>query len=125
MLTPPTSGQSESTLEYRQLRLYYDMAFREWIAQARRRQDSIATPDPDADHALETSAAAVRDYRDRIVDFLLTNPHTSELTELQVREAAYFRWLNAGRPVETALPDWLAAQRQLASPRRLRCRVPA
>lgn len=114
-MTPPASDKSERALAYRQLRRYYDMAFREWIAQTQRVQDAAA-PDPEAGRAVESSAATVRNYRDRIVDLLLTNSGTEGLTESHVREAAYFRWLNAGCPMESALPDWLAAQGQLATP---------
>jgi hypothetical protein len=100
------------------LRLYYDRAFQEWIAQTRLRQDSPAARAGDAHHVAEGSAAAVRDHRDRIVEFLLARPEPVHPGESQVREAAYFLWLNAGCPAETALPDWLAAQRQLEMSRR-------
>jgi len=37
-------------------------------------------------------------------------------TESHVREAAYFIWLNAGRPGQTAMSDWISAGRQFALP---------
>lgn len=113
MATRSNTEKSENTVRYRQLRLCYDTAFREWIAQTRIRQDSIATRGADEDRAAERTAAAVRDHRDRIVEFLLARPKPGQPAESQLREAAYFLWLNAGCPAETAVPDWLAAQRQL------------
>jgi hypothetical protein len=35
------------------------------------------------------------------------------ITEAQIQEAAFFRWLNDGSPEGTALENWLAAEREL------------
>jgi hypothetical protein len=104
---------SERTLRYNGLRGAYDSAFREWIVRTRR-NDSLGTKDLQDDIAMGTSATVVRDLRDTVVDFLLKTPHTFRSAESQVREAAYFIWVNAGRPNETAMSDWIAASRELA-----------
>jgi len=39
----------------------------------------------------------------------------SENLEQQIRERAYFLWLDAGRPAESSDVFWLAAQREIVS----------
>ena len=105
--------RSERTLRYNGLRQAYDSAFREWILQTRR-NDSQETKDLEDDGAMKSSPRVVRDRRDAMVEFLLSTPQSFRPAESQVREAAYFIWVNAGRPKETAMSDWITASRKLA-----------
>jgi len=114
MATVPNRDQYERTRRYKDLRRGYDSAFREWIVHTRRKNSPTAK-DREGDGARESPATAVRHHRDTIVDFLLsTTPHSFHPAESRVREAAYFFWINAGRPVETVMSDWISASRQLA-----------
>ena len=106
---------SERSVKYDGLRRSYDVAFREWVVQ-RNRLALFATSDQDYGRILESSSSALRDRRDTLVDFLMSNSPSPLTMESCVREAAYFIWLNAGRPAETAISDWTAAGRQLALP---------
>lgn len=115
MPTLPTSDKSESALRYSRLRSRYDAAFREWIAQTHRPEESIAVPDHEPRRAIESATSTFRYHRDKLAAFLLQSRHAIPPAESQVREAAYFLWLNAGCPVETAMSDWIAAQRLLST----------
>jgi hypothetical protein len=114
MLICSSSAETEGTEQYKRLRQRYDVAFRELIVQTRRRQESMAVDDPD--DAVESSARAVRDHRDKIVEFLLRSQDGAEPAPSRVQEAAYFLWLNAGCPVGTSVSDWFAALRQISIP---------
>jgi len=114
MATVPQREESEDTLQYDGLRRAYDAAFREWAAQTNR-QGSFAALDEGCDRALKSSSKALRDLRAALVAFLMSSPQPLT-TESHVREAAYFIWLNAGRPGQTAMSDWISAGRQFALP---------
>jgi len=115
MVTLPKHEEAERTVQYDVLRRAYDGAFREWVAQTNR-QGSFTALDRDCGRALESSSTALQDLRGALVDFLMRRPRPLTTTESEVREAAYFIWLNAGRPAETAISDWIAAGQQMALP---------
>lgn len=115
MVSVPNKRESETTEQYKGLRQRYDAAFRELIVQTHRRQESVAVDDSDRDKEVESSAKAVRNYRDRIVEFLLRHEGGAEPVQSQVQEAAYFLWLNAGCPVGTSMSDWFTAHQQMST----------
>jgi hypothetical protein len=114
MVLVPKKHESEATEQYKGLRQCYDAAFRELIVQTHRRHESMAVTDADGDGNVESSARAVRNHRDRIVEFLLRSEDGAQPAQSRVQEAAYFVWLNAGCPVGTSMSDWLAAHRQIS-----------
>ena len=116
MVSVPNKRESEATGPYKGLRQRYDAAFRELIVQTHRRQESMAIDDSERDRDVESSARAVRNHRDRIVEFLLRHEDGAEPAQSRVQEAAYFLWLNAGCPVGTSMSDWFAAHRQMSMP---------
>jgi hypothetical protein len=96
---------------YSRLRNNYNEAFRELIVRTNLFEAS--DEDPGLETEMEHSEAEVRFRRDQIAAYLLGEQDGRR--EEQVREAAYFRWLDAGSPTGTALEDWFAAERSLSN----------
>lgn len=111
------NGQDRS-VQFARLREVYDIAFRELVVETRLQQLRIQSPCtaallPHRRKQFEEATLAVRYRRDMMADFLLMSVQTP-LTDASLQEAAYFVWLNAGRPTGTSILDWFTAQRQLA-----------
>lgn len=102
--------------EYERLRKLYDNAFREWIEASRSHDFRTGHPAPDTETEAQARMAAaralVRQRRDALAAFLSSSNQVNA-PYAQVEHAAYFIWLNAGRPSGTAAADWFCAQKQL------------
>jgi hypothetical protein len=116
MTITPKRKISDRSLQIARLRREYDAAFRELIVESRRCRTRSSAASAELCAGMEAAAAAVRQQRDKIAAVLLSEPEAPP-GDHRVQEAAYFRWLNAGRPSGTAMSDWFAAQQQILQTR--------
>jgi hypothetical protein len=63
---------------------------------------------------MESAATAVRDLRDRHGRFPAIYSAPVSSGGISGAGGRLLIWVNAGRPTETALSDWIAASRELA-----------